>query len=116
MGDGFTWDTQDRSADIASARAGWEQARRFLADPAIGLVVLDELNIVLKYGYLEVAEVIADLQPARPAARHRHRPRRAEALIEAADTVTDMGVVKHAFKAGIAAQAGLEFWPGARTR
>ena len=110
MGDGFTWDTQDRSADIASARAGWEQARRFLADPAIGLVVFDELNIVLKYGYLDVAEVIADLQ-ARPAMQHviitgRGAP---EALVEAADTVTDMGVVKHAFKAGIAAQAGVEF-------
>jgi cob(I)alamin adenosyltransferase len=84
--------------------------RRFLADPAIGLVVLDELNIVLKYGYLEVAEVIADIN-SRPEMQHvivtgRGAP---EALIEAADTVTDMGVVKHAFKAGIAAQAGVEF-------
>ncbi|MBS0355618.1 MAG: cob(I)yrinic acid a,c-diamide adenosyltransferase [Proteobacteria bacterium] len=110
MGDGFTWDTQDRSADIASAKAGWEQARAFLRDPEIGLVVLDELNIVLKYAYLDVNEVIADLQ-ARPPMQHvivtgRGAP---EALIEAADTVTDMGVVKHAFKAGIAAQAGLEF-------
>ena len=110
MGDGFTWDTQDRSADIASARAGWEQARRFLADPAIGLVVLDELNIVLKYGYLDVADVITDIE-SRPEMQHvivtgRGAP---DALIEAADTVTDMGVVKHAFKAGIAAQAGVEF-------
>ncbi|NML25261.1 cob(I)yrinic acid a,c-diamide adenosyltransferase [Zoogloea dura] len=110
MGDGFTWDTQDRSADMASARAGWEQARAFLRDPAIGLVVLDELNIVLKYAYLDVQEVIADLQ-ARPPLQHviitgRGAP---EALVEAADTVTDMGMVKHAFKAGIAAQPGVEF-------
>jgi len=110
MGDGFTWDTQDRSADIASAKAGWEQARRFLDDPEIGLVVLDELNIVLKYGYLDVADVITDIN-SRPEMQHvivtgRGAP---EALIEAADTVTEMGVVKHAFKAGIAAQAGVEF-------
>ncbi|MBK7848999.1 MAG: cob(I)yrinic acid a,c-diamide adenosyltransferase [Zoogloea sp.] len=110
MGDGFTWDTQDRSADIASAKAGWEQARRFLDNPEIGLVVLDELNIVLKYGYLDLAEVLHDIN-SRPEMQHvivtgRGAP---EALIEATDTVTKMGVVKHAFKAGIAAQPGLEF-------
>jgi cob(I)alamin adenosyltransferase len=110
MGDGFTWDTQDRSADIASAKAGWEQARRFLDDPEIGLVVLDELNIALKYAYLDLAEVLHDIN-SRPEMQHvivtgRGAP---EALIEAADTVTEMGVVKHAFKAGIAAQAGVEF-------
>lgn len=110
MGDGFTWDTQNRAADIASARAGWDEARALLRDPAIGLVVLDELNIVLKYGYLDVAEVLADIV-ARPPAQHvivtgRGAP---EALVEAADTVTDMGATKHAFKAGIAAQPGVEF-------
>jgi len=110
MGDGFTWDTQDRSADIASAKAGWEQARRFLDDPEIGLVVLDELNIALKYAYLDLAEVLRDIN-SRPEMQHvivtgRGAP---DALIEAADTVTEMGVVKHAFKAGIAAQAGVEF-------
>ena len=110
MGDGFTWDTQDRSADIASAKAGWEQARRFLDNPEIGLVVLDELNIALKYAYLDLAEVLRDIN-SRPEMQHvivtgRGAP---EALIEAADTVTEMGVVKHAFKAGIAAQAGVEF-------
>lgn len=110
MGDGFTWDTQDRGADMASARTAWDQARRFLADPQIGLVVLDELNIVLKHRYLDVDAVLADLR-ARPAAQHvivtgRGAP---EALVEAADTVTEMGMVKHAFKAGIAAQAGVEF-------
>ena len=110
MGDGFTWDTQNRAADIASAREGWEQARAFLRDPAIGLVILDELNIVLKYAYLDVAEVIADLQ-ARPAHQHVIVTGRAapDALVEVADTVTDMGATKHAFKAGIAAQAGVEF-------
>lgn len=110
MGDGFTWDTQDRSADMASAKAGWEQARRFLDNPEIGLVVLDELNIALKYAYLDLAEVLHDID-SRPEMQHvivtgRGAP---EALIEAADTVTEMGVVKHAFKAGIAAQAGVEF-------
>lgn len=110
MGDGFTWDTQDRSADMASAKAGWEQARRFLDDPEIGLVVLDELNIALKYAYLDLSEVLRDIN-SRPEMQHvivtgRGAP---EALIEAADTVTEMGVVKHAFKAGIAAQAGVEF-------
>lgn len=110
MGDGFTWDTQDRSADMASAKAGWEQARRFLDNPEIGLVVLDELNIALKYAYLDLSEVLRDIN-SRPEMQHvivtgRGAP---EALIEAADTVTEMGVVKHAFKAGIAAQAGVEF-------
>ncbi|HMW51743.1 MAG TPA: cob(I)yrinic acid a,c-diamide adenosyltransferase [Zoogloea sp.] len=110
MGDGFTWDTQDRAADMASARAGWEKARAFLRDPAIGLVVLDELNIVLKYAYLDVAEVVADLR-ARPPQQHvivtgRGAP---AALIDVADTVTEMGPVKHAFQAGVAAQAGVEF-------
>lgn len=110
MGDGFTWDTQDRSADIASARVGWEQACSLLNDPAISLVVLDELNIALKYGYLEVEQVIADIE-SRPEMQHvivtgRGAP---EALIAAADTVTDMTMVKHAYKAGVAAQAGMEF-------
>ena len=110
MGDGFTWDTQDRSADIASARAGWEQAKRFLADPAIGLVVLDELNIALKYQYLDAERVVADLR-ARPRMQHvvvtgRGAP---PALVEAADTVTDMTPVKHAFAAGVKAMPGMEW-------
>ncbi len=110
MGDGFTWDTQNRAQDMASARAGWDQACAFLRDPEIGLVVLDERNIVRKYGYLDV-EMILDELYARPAMQHviitgRGAPL---SLVEAADTVTDMGVVKHAFKAGITAQAGLEF-------
>ena len=110
MGDGFTWDTQNRAADIASAQEGWAQARAFLRDPSVGIVILDELNIVLKYAYLDLAEVIADIQ-ARPAHQHVVVTGRAapDALIDVADTVTDMGATKHAFKAGIAAQPGVEF-------
>ena len=110
MGEGYTWDTQDRERDIAKAQEAWEMAKRYLADPAIGLVLLDELNIALKYRYLDVDVIIDDLL-ARPSMQHvvitgRGAP---DALIDIADTVTEMNVVKHAFKAGIAAQAGTEF-------
>lgn len=110
MGEGYTWETQNRERDIAKAREAWEQARRFLADPAYGLVVLDELNIALKYRYLDVHEVIADLLE-RPLMQHVVITGRAapQELIDIADTVTEMNVVKHAFKAGIAAQAGTEW-------
>jgi len=110
MGEGYTWDTQDRTRDTEKAQAAWEQAKLFLADPAVGMVLLDELNIALKYQYLDVETVIADLLD-RPAMQHvvvtgRGAPQQ---LIDIADTVTEMNVVKHAFKAGIAAQAGTEF-------
>ncbi len=110
MGEGYTWETQNRERDIEKALAAWEQAKRFLADPAIGMVVLDELNIALKYRYLDVETVIADLLE-RPDMQHvvitgRGAP---PELIEIADTVTEMNVVKHAFKAGIGAQAGTEW-------
>jgi cob(I)alamin adenosyltransferase len=110
MGEGYTWETQDRERDVAKAAEAWQQARRFLADPAIGMVVLDELNIALKYRYLDVDMVIADLLE-RPPMQHvvitgRGAP---PELIEIADTVTEMNVVKHAFKAGIGAQAGTEW-------
>jgi cob(I)alamin adenosyltransferase len=110
MGEGYTWETQSRERDTAKAQEAWEQARKFLADPAIGLVVFDELNIALKYRYLDVETVINDLL-ARPSMQHvvitgRGAP---PELIEIADTVTEMEVVKHAFKAGIAAQAGTEW-------
>jgi cob(I)alamin adenosyltransferase len=103
MGEGFTWETQDRQRDIAKAREAW-------SDPEIGLVVLDELNIALKYGYLELAPVLADIE-SRPLLQHvvvtgRGAP---AGLIEAADTVTEMGLIKHAFKAGVKAQKGVEF-------
>jgi len=110
MGEGFTWETQDRSRDIEKAKAAWEVARGMLRDPGINLVLLDELNIALKLGYLDVATVVADLQQ-RPPMQHvvitgRGAP---EALIAAADTVTEMNVVKHAFKAGVKAMPGVEF-------
>ncbi|KQV41482.1 cob(I)yrinic acid a,c-diamide adenosyltransferase [Massilia sp. Root335] len=110
MGEGYTWETQNRERDIARAGEAWEQARRFLADPAYGLVVLDELNIALKYRYLDVHTVIADLLD-RPEMQHVVVTGRAAPpeLIAIADTVTEMNDVKHAFKAGIAAQAGTEW-------
>jgi cob(I)alamin adenosyltransferase len=109
-GDGFTWDTQNREQDEATARRGWAIAVGLLRDPAIELVVLDELNIVLKYRYLPLDEVLADLQQ-RPSMQHviitgRGAP---DALLDLADTVTEMREVKHAFKSGIKAQAGIEF-------
>lgn len=110
MGEGFTWDTQDRERDILAAETAWEVARGMLEDPAVDLVLLDELNIALRHGYLELDRVLDDLQ-ARPAMQHvvvtgRHAP---EALIELADTVTEMRVVKHAFKEqGVKAQKGIE--------
>ena len=110
MGEGYTWETQNRERDIEKATLAWEQAKRFLDDPACGLVVLDELNIALKYRYLDVENVINDLL-ARPPMQHvvitgRGAP---PELIAIADTVTDMTVVKHAFKVGIAAQLGTEW-------
>lgn len=110
MGEGYTWDTQDRARDTEKAQLAWEQAKTFLADPDIGLVLLDELNIALKYRYLDVHSVINDLLD-RPEMQHvvitgRGAP---PELIAAADTVTEMEVVKHAFKAGISAQAGTEW-------
>jgi cob(I)alamin adenosyltransferase len=110
MGEGYTWETQDRERDTAKAQEAWLQARRFLGDADIGLVVLDELNIALKYRYLDVHTVIADLLD-RPPMQHVVITGRAAPpeLIEVADTVTEMQVLKHAFKAGIAAQAGTEW-------
>ncbi|MFG3692866.1 cob(I)yrinic acid a,c-diamide adenosyltransferase [Stutzerimonas stutzeri] len=110
MGEGFTWETQDRQRDIAKAREAWAVAAELLADPEIGLVVLDELNIALKYGYLDLDPVLADIE-SRPMLQHvvvtgRGAPPK---LIEAADTVTEMNLVKHAFKAGVKAQKGVEF-------
>ena len=110
MGEGYTWETQDRGRDIAKAQQAWEMAKGFLSDPTIGLILFDELNIALKYKYLDVDAVIEDLLD-RPNMQHvvitgRGAP---DELIAIADTVTEMNVVKHAFKAGIAAQAGTEW-------
>lgn len=109
MGEGFTWETQDRSRDIAAAMAAWEVAKRMMQDPDYDFVLLDELNIALAKEYVPLAEVLAAVA-ARPERQHvvitgRGAP---DGLIEAADTVSEMRVVKHAFKAGIMAQKGIE--------
>ncbi|MBA4722901.1 MAG: cob(I)yrinic acid a,c-diamide adenosyltransferase [Alcanivorax sp.] len=110
MGEGYTWDTQDRERDVAAAEAAWAEARRMLRDPDYKLVVLDELNIALRYEYLDLDAVLDDLQD-RPEMQHvvvtgRYAPK---PLIELADTVTEMKVVKHAFKdLGVKAQKGIE--------
>jgi cob(I)alamin adenosyltransferase len=109
-GEGFTWETQDRARDIARARKGWEDARRMLSDPAFRMVLLDELNIVLRYDYLPLVEVL-DALKAKPADQHviiTGRNAKPE-LIELADLVTEMEFVKHPFRSGVKAQAGIEF-------
>ncbi|OEY66241.1 cob(I)yrinic acid a,c-diamide adenosyltransferase [Marinobacter sp. X15-166B] len=110
MGEGYTWDTQDREQDVAAARAAWDIVAAMLQDDSYDLILLDELNIALRYDYLDLDRVLDDLQ-ARPDMQHvvitgRYAP---QELIDIADTVTDMGVVKHAFKdQGIKAQKGIE--------
>jgi cob(I)alamin adenosyltransferase len=110
MGEGFTWETQDRGRDIAAASAAWSEAKRIMADPTFGLVVLDELNIALRYGYLPLADVVAALRARRPGLNVVVTGRNAKPeLIEAADCVTEFALVKHHFAAGVRAQAGVEF-------
>ena len=110
MGEGFTWDTQDRRRDVAAARQAWEAASAFLADPSYGMVVLDELNIALRYDYLDLDEVLAGLAARREGQHVVVTGRNAKpALIEAADLVTEMAEVKHPFRAGVKAQVGIEF-------
>ncbi|WP_444668093.1 cob(I)yrinic acid a,c-diamide adenosyltransferase [Cereibacter changlensis] len=111
MGEGFTWETQDKARDIAAARAGWEKAKELIRDPSIRLVLLDEINIALRYGYLDLEEVLAFLRDEKPHLTHVVLTGRnaGEALIEAADLVTEMTLVKHPFRSGIKAQAGVEF-------
>lgn len=110
MGEGFTWETQDRARDAAAARAAWETAHRYLADPDYGLVVLDEMTYAFKYGWLDVDEVLPEFA-LRPPLQHVIVTGRAapDALVAAADTVSEMTLVKHAFKAGVKAMPGLEF-------
>ena len=109
-GEGYTWETQDRERDIQRAEAGWTHACRMLSDPSFGLLLFDELNIVLKHHYLDLTRVLADVG-ARPAMQHvvitgRGAP---PELIEAGNTVTEMTLLKHAFKQGIRAQKGVEW-------
>ncbi len=110
MGEGFTWETQDKARDIAAATRAFEKVRELMADEGIRLIVLDELNIALRYDYLPLAEVIATLQARRPDLHIVVTGRNAKPeLIEAADLVTEMTLVKHHFTAGVKAQEGIEF-------
>lgn len=110
MGEGFTWETQDLSRDIAAAERAWAKAQELMADPSFGLVILDELNIALRYDYLPLDRVIAALKSRRPGLHVVVTGRNAKPeLIEAADLVTEMTLVKHHFAAGVKAQEGIEF-------
>jgi cob(I)alamin adenosyltransferase len=110
MGEGFTWETQDRARDVAAAERAWAVALGMIADPALSLIVLDELNIALRYGYLPLDEVVAALAARRQGLHIVVTGRNAKPeLIEAADLVTEMNLVKHHFTAGVKAQEGIEF-------
>jgi cob(I)alamin adenosyltransferase len=110
MGEGFTWETQDRARDVRAASAAWGEARRMMADPSIRLLVLDELNIALRYDYLPLADVVAALAARRPELNVVVTGRNAKPeLVAAADLVTEMTLVKHHFAAGVKAQPGIEF-------
>ena len=110
MGEGFTWETQDRARDVAAAAAAWRKAQELMADPKIKLLVLDELNIALRYDYLPVADVVAALQARRLDLHIVVTGRNASPeMLEAADLVTEMSPVKHHFAAGVKAQEGIEF-------
>ncbi|MEM1284761.1 MAG: cob(I)yrinic acid a,c-diamide adenosyltransferase [Pseudomonadota bacterium] len=111
MGEGFTWETQDRQRDIAAAQAAWDKAKALITGGEHKLVLLDELNIVLRYGYLDAESVVEFLRAEKPEDVHvvvtgRNAP---DALVEAADLVTEMTMVKHPFRSGVKAQAGIEF-------
>jgi len=110
MGEGFTWETQDRTRDIAAARKAWEEAKAMIADPSYRMVLLDELNIVLRYDYLPLDEVVEVLS-SRPPEKHVIVTGRnaKDEIIEIADLVTEMEFVKHPFRSGVKAQAGIEF-------
>ena len=110
MGEGFTWETQDRARDIAAARGAWEAAKAMLQDPELHMVILDELNIVLRKDYLPLDEVIEGLRARRPDLHVVVTGRNAKPeLIESADLVTEMTLVKHPFRAGVKAQLGVEY-------
>lgn len=111
MGEGFTWETQDKARDIAAARAGWEKAKELIRNQEIRMVLLDEINIALRYDYLDIGEVLAFLKEEKPPLTHVVLTGRnaKEELIEAADLVTEMTLVKHPFRSGIKGQPGVEF-------
>jgi cob(I)alamin adenosyltransferase len=111
MGEGFTWETQDRARDIAAAQAGWDKAKQLIADASVRMVVLDEINIALRYDYLDIAEVVEFLKRCKPPMTHVVLTGRnaKQELIDIADLVTEMTLVKHPFRSGIKAQPGVEF-------
>jgi cob(I)alamin adenosyltransferase len=110
LGEGFTWETQDRARDVAAAERAWEATTKMMADPSIRLIVLDELNIALRYDHLDIAQVVAALQARRQDQHIVVTGRNAKPeMIEAADLVTEMTLVKHHFAAGVKAQEGIEF-------
>jgi cob(I)alamin adenosyltransferase len=110
MGEGFTWETQDRARDIAAAERAWAKARELMSDPGFALVILDELNIALRYDHLDLADVIATLAGRRPGLHVIVTGRNAKPeLLAAADLVTEMTLIKHHFAAGVKAQPGIEF-------
>jgi len=110
-GEGFTWETQDRERDIAAAKAGWEKAKELIRDPDIKFILLDEINIALRYDYLDIDEVVDFLLHEKPLMTHVVLTGRnaKDELIEAADLVTEMSLIKHPFRHGIKAQKGIEF-------
>jgi len=110
LGEGFTWETQDKTRDMAAAAKAWETAKALMQDPEIKLIVLDEINIALRYDYLPLAEVVETLKARRPDLHVVVTGRNAKReMIEAADLVTEMTLVKHHFAAGVKAQAGIEY-------
>jgi cob(I)alamin adenosyltransferase len=111
MGEGFTWETQDRARDIAAAQAGWDKAKELISDPRLRMVVLDEINIALRYDYLDINEVVEFLRESKPPLTHVVLTGRnaKQELIDLADLVTEMTLVKHPFRSGIKAQPGVEF-------
>jgi cob(I)alamin adenosyltransferase len=110
MGDGFTWNTQDRDKDMASARKAWDKARKLMHDESVDLVILDELNVVIKHDYLPLEEVLQELRDKRPMLHVVVTGRNArDELIDLADVVTEMKLIKHPYRAGVKAQKGVEF-------
>ncbi|MEZ5781487.1 MAG: cob(I)yrinic acid a,c-diamide adenosyltransferase [Rhizobiaceae bacterium] len=110
MGEGFTWETQDKDRDIAAAQRAWTKAEELMADPGVSLVILDELNIALRYDYLDLDAVVYTLRARRPDLHVVVTGRNAKpALMDAADLVTEMTLVKHHFSAGVKAQQGIEY-------
>jgi len=111
MGEGFTWETQDRDRDVEMAQAAWQKAKELIRDPANRMVLLDEINIALRYDYIDVTEVVEFLKTEKPETTHVVLTGRnaSDTLIEAADLVTEMELVKHPFRSGIKAQIGVEY-------